>query len=124
MSLQSLCSQTLCSIQQMSAPTPDVGGSWVSKFVDLWSPVPTRIEDASAARILEFQRYQLNVTHEIFHQQVGVRVGMRFVNLTDGRPYLVHANINNPATGKIPSYYISMCEEQISESQAVYAGII
>lgn len=110
MSLQQLLGQSIAKIQRLNANTPDAAGGWTPTWTDIFNPIYCRIEDASAARIEQFARQQLNITHEIFTSQQGVRVGMRVVE--NGIAYLVQGDITERATGRIPTYCHFVAEEQ------------
>jgi head-tail joining protein len=109
-----LTMQQLGRVQQMGPTTPDAAGGWTPSWSDVFAPVWVRLEDASAARVEQFARQEMNITHEIFTMTRGIRVGMRFVNSANGRPYLIGGDITEYATGRIPTYFHFVCEEQRS----------
>jgi len=121
MSLQQLMSQTpqlgqpAPRVQQDVQTDPDAAGGWIPIWRDLYAPVACRIEDASAAAIVQFARKELDITHEIFTFQGGIRVGMRVVN--GGVNYLVLGVQVEPATGRIPTTYHFFAQEQRAQNQ-------
>lgn len=121
MSLQRLMMTQLGRIQAMgSTPTnpvgtaPDIAGGWKPTWSDVFAPVFVRLEDASAARVEQFARQGMNITHELFTVTLGARVGMRFVNSANGWPYLIQGDITEYATGRITTYFHFVAEEQRS----------
>lgn len=76
MSLQDLTSQSTVTVErQVSAR--DAGGGVSNTWSTHYSGVQARIEDASAAMVDQWQRRQINVTHEMLTRQPGIGIGMR-----------------------------------------------
>lgn len=76
MSLESLTSQSTITVErQVSAR--DAGGGISNTWTDHYPSIRGRIEDASAARVEQFARRQINISHEMFTQQAGIGMGMR-----------------------------------------------
>lgn len=112
MSLDSLICQSQGTVQTISADTPDAAGAYQPTWTNLYTSVWARIEVADAARVEQFARMQMNVTHELFTFQSGIRAGMRWI-AADGKTYAINGDVTEPATGRIPTYYHFVAEEQV-----------
>lgn len=76
MSLESLTSQSTITVERQVS-SRDAGGGISNTWTDHYPSIRGRIEDASAARVEQFARRQINITHEMFTQQAGIGMGMR-----------------------------------------------
>lgn len=107
MSLSGLLSSRM-KVQRLTS-TKNNSGGFANSWSDLYSGVACRVEDASAATVERFARLEMDVTHEVFHQQAGVRNGMRLV--VDGRTFKVQSTTGEPGTGNVPTYFITYAQE-------------
>lgn len=76
MSLQSLTGQSTITVERQVS-SRDAGGGISNTWSEHYASVKGRIEDASAVRVEQFARRQINITHEMYTRQPGIGMGMR-----------------------------------------------
>lgn len=118
MSIAALMSD-LMTVQTLKTQKQESGG-FTNIWTDLATHVPCFIEDASAQRIEQFARMQLNVSHEIYTFQPDITVAMLLKDEADGTKYRVMSVIHERPRGNAPEFWDIVAQQQIETATPPY----